>query len=180
MVVVRCFPTHCLHFTGQALWAVIWACLECWSNIKVLEAWAVEPLKRWLLHCVSCTRKAQTVREGFSFIWPSPLDKTGGRYNPKHLSAVDLQTPHSEAKGLLPPPPKHDKIKVQNLIRGCYQMQQHLQDDGWLKFVLKGWIIQHQQPWEQMHWWQGVKFTEKKAFWFVDYSVILQPFTLMS
>lgn len=106
MVVVRCFPTHCLHFTGQALWAVIWACLECWSDIKVLEAWAVEPLKRWLLHCVSCTRKAQTVREGFSFIWPSPLDKTGGRYNPKHLSAVDLQTPHSEAKGLLPPPPQ--------------------------------------------------------------------------
>lgn len=45
-----------------------------------------------------------------------------------------------------PCPPKHDKIKVQNLICGCYQMQQRLQDDGWLKFALKGWIIQHQQP----------------------------------
>lgn len=56
------------------------------------------------------------------YISPSPPDKTGECYIPKRLPVVDLQTPHSETEDFLLP--KHDKT------RGCYQMQQNLEDDG--------------------------------------------------
>lgn len=43
---LRCFSTHRLHFTAPALGILIRVCLEDWIGIKVLEAWAGEPVKR--------------------------------------------------------------------------------------------------------------------------------------
>ena len=95
LINLRCSPTHRLHFIGPALWTGIWACLENWSGIKVLEAWTA--VSSETLHCISCTKKARPTQK-FSFIWPPAPDKTGG-----HLSAVDLQTPHSETEDFCPP-----------------------------------------------------------------------------
>lgn len=95
LINLRCSPTHRLHFIGPALWIGIWACLE---NLERYESFgSMNSGEQWTLRCISCTRKAQTTQK-FSLIWPSAPDKTGG-----HLSAVDLQTPHSETEEFCPP-----------------------------------------------------------------------------
>lgn len=133
-----------------------------WTTGAVSAFWKYEQWSHWgpLLFLrkkgSNNPRVYPDIDTGFHLFFPFSPNKTGKCYNPIHLFALDPQTPHSEMEDFYSP--NMTKTKIQNLIHGCYQMQQHLQDNGsgGQSLYLKGWIIQHQQPWEQLRWWQGV------------------------
>lgn len=86
------FCTHCLHFTGPTLWIYIWARLEYWSAVKILEVWAGK-----LKHQPTNNDFISRHRVSFIFFTLS-TNKTGECYSHIHWSAPGPSTPHSETE----------------------------------------------------------------------------------
>lgn len=119
VVDLRYFCTHCLHFTGLTLCFYIWACLEYWSTVKILEVWAGK-LKQQ-------QQRVYTQNQGFIYIFHhSPLIKLG------NATTIYIYLPLNSTqwdRGLLLP--KQDRNQsTETSFCGCYQTQQHLQDNG--------------------------------------------------
>lgn len=63
--------------------------------------------------------------------------------------------------------PKHDgKPKHRTSFAGAAKRSNTYGTMGAVvqSLYLKGWIIQHQRPWEQMSWWQGVSLQRRRLF----------------
>lgn len=107
----------CLHFTSPAPWISIRAFLDCWSKISFgsMSSGATKTATpQHFLHKEGSNTPWVYLDTdiGFPYIWLFPPDKTGGRYDPKHLSAVDLQTPHSEMEDFCSPNMKKPKYRT--------------------------------------------------------------------
>lgn len=113
-----------LHWSGT-----LWACLEEATGvcIKVLEAWAAESPIQVGLHCISCTRKAQTnptdgvdVDGGFLFTRPA------GQIKRRASTSFNIS---SETKDLHSS--NMTKSKYRTSLGGATERGKRLQDERW-------------------------------------------------